>query len=349
MNQEPEIEKSEETLVITCCGCGKALDEFSGWQGNPDYYQETRFVHHCRDCMQGYFEDIAKKTSPHMALFYCCVAYNIPFLPDCISGADGTPDTWKEYLDNVRRRGAKDDNDEPLCFLDGMTDILKIFGESGLSSGEFAKNIAAEKNFHSKVPGTKMQRKNWGTIDGYTNEDYKELDRLYQIQSKPLEGSIDMEMEFNLREICKLLLKYSRFIREGKTLDAQRTMSIIETIKSSNLLRKKDEKPAEAVKIDTLMDQLEKHHMAKGGKLLSREETLKVLQGSRPHYPHSFDVVDQILLLITNTMRKNDGLGELASLPEEMRFTPAPGEFNPKESDKERQRREALGLVKIEK
>lgn len=347
--QDPmTAEGEEEFLELRCCGCGKVLDEYSGWQANPEWTGETRFVPYCRNCMEDYYEELAQKSSPHMALFYCCIAFNIPFMPDCLSGFEDMSEPWKAYLENLRRNGARNDNDEPLCFFDGVTDILKIFGGTGLSTGEFSKAISAEKAVINKQPGTKNQRKNWGTLEGYTTEDYKELDRLFAIHSKPFEaGGMDMETEYNLREICKLLLKYSTLLSAGKTLDAQRVMSIVETIKSSNLLRKRDEKPPEAVKIDTLMDQLEKHHLAKGGKLLGREETLKVLQGNRPHYKHSFDVVDQMLLQIINAMRRNDGMGELTDLPEDLRFEPAPGEFQEEEATWEEKRRDDLEMIKM--
>jgi len=338
----------QENAVITCVNCGKELDEFTGVPAAEDWYKDTRFVHYCRDCQEAYFEELSQKTSPHLALFYCCVAFNIPMVPMEIPNMDDVSTPWLAYLENLRRSGRlEQDNGEPSTFFDGIVDILKLFG-GDLSSGEVAKAIQLEKNIRDTQQGNQRQRKVWGTIDGFTSAQYVELDRLYAIQSKPYEAAgIDAMMEYNLREICKNLLRYSLSNAEGEAAMASAYLKQAEIIKASNLMRKKDEKPVEDLRIDTIVDKLEKKGFLKNGRLLGYSELLKKLQGEHPHYPHSKDAADQMLLCINNTMRKNMGLGIETELPEAMRFDAMPDEFEEEAPQWERDIKAKLGLFPL--
>lgn len=346
-----EMERGNELAVITCVNCGKELDEFVGVQAAEDWYKDTRYVHYCRDCQESYYEELSQKTTPHLALFYCCVAFNIPMIPLEIPNMDDVSAPWLTYLENLRRAGRLvQDDGEPSTFFDGVTDILKLFG-GDLSGGDVAKAIQLESSLREKQQGTNRQRKEWGTLDGFTTEEYKELDRLYKIQSKPYEAAgIDAMMDYNLREICKNLLLYSKALAKGGkdgAASAQKYMSIAESIKASNLMRKKDEKPVEDLRIDTLVDKLEKRGFLKNGKLLDYPDLLKELQGEHPHYPHSKDAADQMLLCIQNTMRQNMGLGQQTELPDSMRFTAMPGEFEEEAPQWEQDIKKKLGLFPL--
>ena len=124
---------------------------------------------------QEYYAQLAKKTSESLAYFYCCVKYDVPFARDCVPRDEGR-DKWLSYLDNLHiKKLDASKSGERYGFLDGLTDITKIFGE-GLKDGEFTRAVYAEKNAQSAKAGTVRQRKDWGT--DYTNEDYAEFDRI---------------------------------------------------------------------------------------------------------------------------------------------------------------------------
>ena len=327
-NKKDRIEEEQETAEICCVNCGAEIDEYSGIRGAREWFRDTRYVPYCKDCQEAYYEELAQKTTPHLALFYCCIAFNVPLYPAEAPFLEDDPEPWITYLSNLRRSGKnKQEDGEPNTFFDGVTDILKLFG-GDLKSGEFAKAVSVEKTRMNKQEGTKRQRDDWGTIDGFTKEQFDELDRLYKIQSKPYEAvGIDELLEYNLREICKNMLRYSIASAKGKAADAKKYLEQAETIKASNLMRKKDEKPVEDLRVDTLTDKLEKKGFLKNGKLLALPELIDKVMENRPQYNHSIDAADQMMLCIINTMRKNAGLGTVSELPESMMIDAQPGEF----------------------
>ena len=77
---------------------------------------------------------------------------------------------------------------------------------------------------------------------------------------------------------------------------------------------------------------------------------MKVIINDKAHYPMSHDMEDyMMLLLLNNTMRINEGMGELAELPVGLQFEPMFGELEPDMSEKERKLVEAVGLPPLKK
>lgn len=328
-----------------CAQCGTELDEYSGLPGSEKRHRANPFVPFCRECQEAYYETLSKETSPHLALFYCCIAFDVPFVFRDLPAIDEEKAPWTAYLDKLRRAGHDRTGEAALGFADGTTDILAVFGEN-LSSGTFARTVAAERAMQGRRQGSKRQRDDWGELDGFNQEQYDELDRLYKIQSKPFEATgIDDLLEYNLREICKNLLRYSLANAQGKAQDAKRFLDQAETIKASNLLRKKDEKPIEELKIDTIVDKLEKRGFMKNGKLLDLPDLIAMIHNMRPQYPHSLDAADQMMLCIENTMRRNAGLGTVSELSESMMIDPYPDEFAPEAPAWEKDIKKKLELL----
>lgn len=328
-----------------CTKCGEVLDEYSGIIGSERWHHESIFVPYCRNCQEEYYDVLAKETSPHLAMFYCCIAFDIPFSFKDLPSIDDETEPWLRYLDNLRRSGGNRSRNSPLGFTDGETDILRIFGE-GLSCGTFGKLVATESSMQTRRKGSKRQRDDWGEMDGFSQEEYDELDRLYKIQSKPFEATgIDELLEYNLREICKNLLRYSIASAQGKAKDAKQFLDQAETIKASNLMRKRDEKPVEDLRIDTIVDKLEKKGFMKNGKLLTLPELLKLIPNMRPQYPHSIDAADQMMFCIENTMRRNAGLGSVSELSESMMIDALPGEFMEEAPEWEKNIKKKLELL----
>lgn len=337
------VEKQAKT--VSCTKCGEALDEYIGVIGSDRWHGDSAFVPYCRNCQEEYYEALAKETSPHLAIFYCCIAFDLPFSFQDLPPIDDEQEPWLRYVDNIRRSGSNRSGNTILGFMDGETDILRIFGE-GLNSGTFGKMIATERSMQTRRKGSKRQRDDWGEMDGFNQEEYDELDRLYKIQSKPFEATgIDELLEYNLREICKNLLRYSIASAQGKAKAAKQFLDQAETIKASNLLRKRDEKPVEELRIDTIVEKLEKKGFMKNGKLLTLPELLKLIPDMRPQYPHSIDAADQMMLCIENTMRRNAGLGSVSEISESMMIDSLPGEFLEEAPDWEKDIKKKLELL----
>ncbi len=340
---------ADEDILIHCSNCGAVLTVQTGTLATPDWYKESRFVHYCKDCQGAQFEDYVDYVGVDMAFYLCCAAYNLPFVPEAIPSrrnVDG--ETWMMYLENlIMLEQDVTDNGEPASFSDGMTDLAVIFDGKVPQKPAFAGGLTTG-GVVEKLEGTRAQRKNWG-LD-YITAEYKELDRLYSIQASGYKDSgIDDELEYNLREICKLHLLRSEQLKKGDIKEAKLTYDVISKMKGDNLMRKKDEAPMAAKKVDTVIDALERHKMAKNGKLLPYQELLPILQADHAHYPMSHDMLDYILLAIVNTIRINEGAGELAEIPASLQIIPMFGELDQEMSDKERQLVEEMGLPPLKR
>ena len=346
--------QEQEIATIYCVNCGCGLNEEEGVLASPDWYEDTRFVHYCRDCQQKQFEDFAEDTSPAFAYFLCCAAYNLPFIPECMpNGAyDVDEITWIMYLENLETSGYRyKDDGEPAAFVDGMTDISVLFGGKIDARTKFAAGATMEGT-SAKLPGTKAQRRKWGILSDYTTEDYKELDRLYSIKAGGLmENGIDEETEHNLREICKLELDYSKAMARKEYDDARKLNDIRSKFMADNLMRKRDEAPVAPIKLDTLGDALERAGYMKNGDLLGYDELLGKLRGDQAKYPMSHDYLDYILREIVNCTRRNMGIAESDELPLELQLEPQYGEFDSDMSKAELDTLKCLGLppMKLEK
>lgn len=339
----------DEEIMAHCVNCGTLLSTDTGTLASPDWYKDTRFVHYCKDCQAAQFEDFADCAGVDMAFYICCAAYNLPFVPEAVPSrrnADGS--AWEMYLENLKMLDQDvTDAGEPAAFSDGMTDLSVIFDGKIPRIPVFAGGLTTG-GVGEKLEGTRAQRKNWGLT--YTTAEYKELDRLYSIQSKSYKDSgIDEELEYNLRETCKLQLLYSRQLADREIKLAKETYNVISKMKADNLMRKKDEAPREAKKVDTVIAALERHGMAKNGKLLAYDELLSLLQADHAHYPMSHDMLDYILMAIVNTIRVNEGASALAEVPASLQVTPMFGELEPGMGEDERQLLEEVGLSPIKR
>lgn len=347
MNNQLLTNEESQEFVLYCVNCGVELNEETGVLASPDWYEDTRFVHYCRDCQQKQFEDFAENTSPAFAYFLCCAAYNIPFIPECMpSGAyDIDEITWLMYLENleVSEYRNKDDGD-PAAFADGMTDLTVLFAGKITKQTKFASGATME-GASSKIPGTKAQRRKWGTLGNKTTEDYKELDRLYNMRAAGLqENGIDEETEHNLREICKLDLDYSKAMAAKEYENAKKIASMRSQFMADNLMRKRDEAPVAPIKLDTLTDALEKEGLIKAGELVDHDKVLEWITKDQAHYPMSHDILDYIILAIINCIRRNFGQPESSELPYEFQITPIFGEFEEELSKFEEETLKKLGL-----
>lgn len=279
------------------------------------------------------YDELAEATSESLAYFYCCIAFDRPFELNAVP-TDGSKKRWLAYLDNLRAKELDvDENGTERGFLDGMTQITQIFGKT-LTDGEFCKTIGIERSAKGKQEGTALQRKTWGfgdEIRPYTGKDYKRLDELFATYSSRLEkaGGYDTQQEYTLRLCARMSLEMEKALSKGgkENIAQAKTLSdMIQAQLSSENLRKKDEKPVEELRIDSIVDALEKGGLMKKGKLLSLPELQKALLerlgalGGKPShkYPYSLDAADQMILAIKRTMAANDGLPEPSELPDNM-------------------------------
>lgn len=297
------------------------------------------------------YDAIARATSDSLALFYCCIEFDRPFDMLAVPKEPDVGEKWIAYLDNLRLKKLDTRRGEPLGFLDGLTDITKIFGE-GLTSGEFTKAVGNEKSARNRKVGTAQQRKNWGENSAknpYTSEDYDELDRIYEALSSDLmaAGGVSVKQEFILRDCAKMTLDRDKMRAIGQYDKAAKLNKMVQDNLSSEGLRKRDAKPIDDLRIDGIVDRLEKAGLLKNGKQCSPDEMFEILFHRRPKYSYTKDAAEQILLYMANTTRVNDGLSELPTLPPDMRLRDDLGEFAEEPDEQEKETYKELGIVKM--
>jgi hypothetical protein len=297
------------------------------------------------------YDAIARATSDSLALFYCCIEFDRPFDMLAVPKEPDVGEKWIAYLDNLRLKKLDVRRGEPLGFLDGLTDITKIFGE-GLSAGEFTKAVGNEKSARNRKVGTAQQRKNWGENSAknpYTSEDYDELDRIYEALSSDLmaAGGVSVKQEFILRDCAKMTLDRDKMRAIGQYDKAAKLNKMVQDNLSSEGLRKRDAKPIDDLRIDGIVDRLEKAGLLKNGKQCSPDEMFEILFHRRPKYSYTKDAAEQILLYMANTTRVNDGLSELPTLPPDMRLRDDLGEFAEEPDEQEKESYKELGIVKM--
>lgn len=297
------------------------------------------------------YDAIARATSDSLALFYCCIEFDRPFDMLAVPKEPDVGEKWIAYLDNLRLKKLDTRRGEPLGFLDGLTDITKIFGE-GLTAGEFTKAVGNEKSARNRKVGTAQQRKNWGENSAknpYTSEDYDELDRIYEALASDLmaAGGVSVKQEFILRDCAKMTLDRDKMRAIGQYDKAAKLNKMVQDNLSSEGLRKRDAKPIDDLRIDGIVDRLEKAGLLKNGKQCSPDEMFEILFHRRPKYSYTKDAAEQILLYIANTTRVNDGLSELPTLPPDMRLRDDLGEFAEEPDEQEKETYKELGIVKM--
>lgn len=297
------------------------------------------------------YDAIARATSDSLALFYCCIEFDRPFDMLAVPKEPDVGEKWVAYLDNLRLKKLDTRRGEPLGFLDGLTDITRIFGE-GLSAGEFTKAVGNEKSARNRKVGTAQQRKNWGENSAknpYTSEDYDELDRIYEALSSDLmaAGGVSVKQEFILRDCAKMTLDRDKMRAIGQYDKAAKLNKMVQDNLSSEGLRKRDAKPIDDLRIDGIVDRLEKAGLLKNGKQCSPDEMFEILFHRRPKYSYTKDAAEQILLYMANTTRVNDGLSELPTLPPDMRLRDDLGEFAEEPDEQEKESYKELGIVKM--
>lgn len=293
-----------------------------------------------------------------LALFCCCMAYDVPFFPDAVPKSN-TEDFWMAY--RKRLRAKKLDKAGTLGFKDGITDATKLFGEE-VPAEEVTLIVQQDRKMNigeGAIP-TKSQVNDWGKGSEQwplTKDDYDRLDYFYDTLTSRLvsAGGVDTQQELILRKVSELYWEEEKYRAEGNINDAQKCVKMALDLLSSEQLQKKDAKPVEDVRVDSIVDALEKWGAVEDGKILSfpdlTEFLLKQLGrlgGTPAHkYSQTLDAADYELWFIRNCMAQNEDLPKIEELPDNMRFPEeVANEFSAEPSDDEKRAYEGIGIVR---
>lgn len=211
--------------------------------------------------------------------------------------------------------------------------------------------------------GTAEQRMAWGVGDEehpYTARDYTRLDDIFTAYTARLVsgGGYDEQQEDTLRLCSVLKLKMEKSLAKNDIDTAQKLQRMIQINLESESLRKKDEKPLEDLRIDSIVDALEKAGLLQDGKILPLPDLQKALLerlgalGGKPShkFPYTLDAADQMIQIVINTMRANDGLPEYTDFTDNMTFDENVGcEFADEPNQDELAAYEGMELVRHRK
>lgn len=297
------------------------------------------------------FDQFEAVFGKNLAVFYCCVRFDIPFETNCVPKKP-VDNAWALYKRRLRKRKEYlGENFGGKGFLDGMADITKIFG-ADLTLKDFSRAVDAEVAARVRRNGTNKQRADWGTNgtkNPYTNYDYQELDRTYAIFCSRKKGvGLDEQQEYTLRECAKMDLAMQKAMQAGDVQTAAKYHAMIQKSLESESMRKKDEKPVDDLRIDGITDALEKKYGIDPNKMLSKEAVLKVIYEwmRSKKYPETLDCAHKITLSIINATRINNDEPPLLDLPEELEFTDDYGELAKEPNEAEQAAYEYLGLIR---
>ena len=270
-------------------------------------YKNTRYI----NLMNTIGEDMAR---------YClCATFNVAYDPDidCVS--------FEDYCDQIKDKK----------FRDGF---IKSFVEEDIDEDQ----LKAWKN-------------DWGIGDvskPYSIEDYVALDRIFKIYAeRPIKtGGMDAQQEDTLRNCSKMRLESDKCIAKGgkDNVDmASKYSKMIQELLTAEQLRKRDEKPTATVKVDGVVDCLQKK-MGLDFSMSYEEIKAGTAQWLVTHkYPQTMDATEHCLLAMINTTRANEDLPAFTELPEEAKIPETmANEFAEKPNNAEQEAYEYLKLTR---
>ncbi len=333
-----------------CILCGK--DRKKGASFRMRCLGESAY---CIDCEEKYYMRMAEECGIHIALYSACAAFNVPYLPTLISADEyqefsEQDKKWSYYLDKLEKSGLNERDGKPKGFLDGITNILRVFGKD-LTEADTAKYLRVEFSRLAAKNGTEAQREKWGEEDGYTDDEYNALDRMYNNRVQGFKGAtISEQQEYVITEVCKWQLVADRLRRQNEIKGATDALKAVDALLASECMRKKDEKPLEAQRIDALVVALENAGLMENGQLLTYDETVEVLRDrfvKSKKYDYSLDVADQVVFACLNAIRSNADLALLTDLEDEYAVEDEYEECAEEETDAEREAKRYAGLTKV--
>lgn len=348
-------QKGTDVLSLKCKHCGVELTEENSYEradGISDF---------CVECEEEIYNQLVEQMGYSLALYLCCVKFNVPcepmLIPDSFKEKDfeGGAKRWSWYLDtlvNSDKFLAKDGNIR--SFADGVTNIFRIFGKE-MSEKDFSRYCQYERSQLEQLQGTAEQRERWGTLDIWekvplTSALYNQLDKDYEIMRSRYRGvTIDETMEWTLKRIVKLRKAQDYLQSIGDSASLDKVQKLIDSMQASEQLRKKDEKPVEAFRPDAWIDAFEKGGLMNGGQFLTLEETenavVNILKGKG--YPQTLDCAYQLELNIINNALRNGDQSTIFELDENMKIQDNFGEFAKEESEEEKDAKEYAFLTPV--
>lgn len=315
-----------------CPSCGKGITAENGIRVRITPQSPDGYATECALCAGKRFARIYSDTGVYAAAMYAmCAAYDLPYEPDAIQDGKAAATVWKRYLASV---------DTGLGFGSGI--VLPDDAARGLVLSDGEKKLAEEKK------NREAWYDRWGS--GLDDSEYEELDRKYRVESHEFKGNITPRIEKNLIALSKLDLEFDRAVRRGDFDTANRITDIIKKTRDMESMKASDEKPAEEMRVDAIVDALEKRGAMTDGTLCDRKTLLKwIAESTRGNYATSLDVIDTVMLVTENARRRTEGERPLSYVPKDLQIDDARHELQDEMTPQEMAVMQELGRVPPER
>lgn len=348
------MSKKRTSEIYRCHKCGEVLSE-DNCRPCADSQSGLSFM--CISCESEMFNRLAKTEGRFIALFHTCAALDIPVKPIVLDGIDfeSVDEPFMTYINALSESGQDIKRGKVLGFSDGVTSLSNLFGND-LSHKDFAERIRREKEKIAKQVGTEEQRERWGELPIYKGlaldeKLYNELDRLLDIRISAYKGQdITPQQMATLIKVAKNDAIYDHLMRTGLAKLATDIQKSTSQLLADENMRPKDKKPVEELRLDALVLALEEAGLMENGDLLTYDELIEVMRDKfvkSKKYNQSLDVADQMILDVINSMRANADLPYIQDLPEEFAPVDEYGEFEPEETEREKENKRFLGITQV--
>ena len=268
------------------------------------------------------FEALRAIIGADAALYVMCAYLDLPYKPEV------TARSWDGYLKHIRAERAE------ARFQDGVTDITAAL-EEGMADVD-------------------RWKREWGVGDEetpYSPDDYRRLDVIFKTLAARLQGSggYDAQQEFTLRNCAHMALLREKCIRKGDKESVSKAKDLDKMI-SDNLaaenLRKKDEKPTQAARLDGIVEAIGRKYGV--GLFSTYDQVMEAIVkwiNEKHRYANSQDAAEQAILAIINCTRSNSDMPILTDVPSDAYLDPYAGEFDnsPQQRGKEKPVYDYLG------
>lgn len=328
-----------------CVRCGARLNENTGVYMPKGMYA-SGFHPVCLACQQKKYADIAAATSRTYALFYACICFDVPYWPDIIAEVSANHNgVWYDYVKRLQRPYTGQEAPEVPLWTDGITDISEAMGGEmpvlAITGDVMVGNM-------DELPEERRWEIEWG--EGWSEHDYRQLDNRYmQLTSEWAGAPIPPRASMSLHDLARYMILRDKATRSGSASDAKKYQDMITAIMASEDLKVDRNRTNEDLRIDKIARWLESRGALRDGQIVGYDELVKILAQEHGTYRTSLDVADQMILLILNTMRKNEGEPEFEKLPVSAQINDFKGELLPEMSEEERRIMKNLGLTPPER
>ena len=262
------------------------------------------------------YSRLINRIGPDLALYCMCAVMDVAF------DADTEAESWEEYC---KEQGKK-------AFADGETDV----------------NVAIMAGM------TKDER--WATLwgIGYSESEYKQLDYYYNVMTSQLDatGGLDEQQKDAAISCAKMRLNKDKLLLDYQNKDSvssakQLDQMIRESLKDANM-RKADILPSAQQRPDGFVVALKEKlgltmEMTKDDVMRAFFEWCK-----SKHYPQTIDAAEHELMLILQTMAKNNDDQVPTELPDEADFGEYEAEFEKEPTGQEEEVYAYRGFVRGE-